>query len=108
MPGPWVAGGEPVAHGELRVGDAGALVARDDGDASAARVIDPAQHHLASLCILDDVARHLGDGRGDQRAVGHRETELGAQLAAFLAGRDDVGLALDAEVNFRAQASSLH
>ena len=39
----------------------------DDLDAFLAGVVDQGDDHLAFLGVFDDVARHLGDGGGDDR-----------------------------------------
>src|SRR5690606_25248635 len=60
-----LAGGVALAHGQIDVDDAGALVVEDHLDAGARAVRRLVQRDGAALAVDDDVARELGDGGGD-------------------------------------------
>src|SRR5207244_6465667 len=91
------AAGRRVAalHGEVDVGDAGAVVLRRHGDPRPAVLLEAAEDDLAAPRVQDDVARQLGDGRGDQGEIAAREADLGRQGPTPLTSGQDVDIRTD-------------
>ena len=85
---------EAVVERAVDVGDARSAVAGDDLDATA-RDLEQVDHDLARAGETDDVAAHLGHGRGDDREVGGPEGQARRELACGPTGRDDVGIGGD-------------
>src|SRR5882672_3262528 len=82
--------GVAVLHRAGHVADPGAVILRDDNETLAGAVDDLREPHVATLRVHQDVARDLGDRRGDHRLVAGGEPDLGGQLATRLPGLDNV------------------
>src|SRR3954469_19886436 len=93
------AGAVAVAERCLEVADAGAGVLGDDDEPGPVRLLAGPHDDLARADVHDDVARDLGDGRGQQRRVGPREPEPLGQRASLRPRGHEVRVAGDADAD---------
>src|SRR5215207_9339631 len=84
-----------VLKSPLQVRDARPGVPSDHGHPLTTVLPDQADNDLAALGEHHDVAGDLGDGGGDDGELGRRETRLGGELAALLAGGHHVSVGPD-------------
>src|SRR5947208_517961 len=77
------------------VPDPRALIARDDHDALTVAVRHQAERDFAPLGVHEDVARDLGDRRGDHRLVAAREPRFRGHIPPPLPRGDDVDVGGD-------------
>jgi len=95
----WPKGYELVWNAAQKKGYSGTALFSRKKPLSVSLGLGSPEHDFTPLRVADDVARHLGDRRRDQRPVRVGEAELRAQLTPLLARRHDVALALDQDAS---------
>src|SRR4051794_2209490 len=88
-------GAEAVLHCGRQISDAGADVASDNPNASAAIFLDQIDHDLAVVSEANDIAYDLRHGRSQGRQLNLRQPEFGCNLTDSLSRGDDVGVDQD-------------
>ena len=78
-----------TAQDEVRVGDAGALVTRNDFNAFAF-AFDSSESNFAGACVLKNVSREFRDGRSDFGLIDVGKTQALGHVFAERSGADDV------------------